>query len=316
MPVPQISVLMSVRNGLRYVDAAVNSILTQTFADFEFIIVENGSTDGTAEALERWAAKDSRIRLLRNPKDENQSGGLNYGLRACRAAWVARMDADDIALPDRFARQIAFVSENPDVKATSCLAYYIDAQSRRVGKSVSDLTSREVFERYMAEGRSPGLMHPGALIETELLKRLGGYRPQFEPANDIDLWCRVADHGVVLVQPEYLIEYRVHGGSGIARAFSLSLQKAIWARDCMRARRSSTPEPTWEQFVAGRRSAPWWLRLNRWRKANAKRLYRQSALDRISSQMFPAVIEMSAAALLQPTYAVRRLIGQRYRESD
>ena len=305
---------MSVRNGLRYLDAAVESILAQTYSNFEFIIVDNGSTDGTLEALTKIAAQDERIRLLRNTGNQSQSDGLNLGLQACRGAWIARMDADDVALPDRLARQLAFVKENSDLKAVSCLAYYIDAKSRRVGKTFHDLTSREVFERYMSEGRAPGLMHPGALIDTTVLKRLHGYRSAFEPANDIDLWCRISDHGVVLVQSEYLMEYRVHGGSDIAKSFSVALQKALWARNCMRARRSGKPEPAWEAFLAQRRSAPWWLRLNRWRKAKAKQLYRQSALNRISSRVFQAVLEMIGATLLQPNYAVMRLIGQLYRE--
>ena len=316
MKPPQISVLMSVRNGLPYLEAAVNSILNQTFRDFEFVIVDNGSKDATPEAVERMAAADPRIRFFRNTGDLSQSGGLNRGLAECRGTWIARMDADDIALPERFDRQMCFATSNPDVKATSCLAYYIDARSRRVGKTFHDLTTREAFKNYKEEGRAIGLLHPGSLIEARTLIGLGGYRPAFDPANDIDLWCRISDRDVVLVQPEYLMEYRIHGGSDIAKSFRLSHQKSLWGRDCMRARRAGNPEPSWEEFLEERRRAPWWVRLNRWRKANAKRLYRQSALDRISSQTLRAWLEMGAAALLQPTYAIVRAFGQRYREQS
>src|SRR5690348_9894687 len=106
----RISVLMSVRNGIRYLDAAVESILAQTYSNFEFIIVDNGSTDGTVDAITRMASRDSRIRLLRNTGNQSQSDGLNLGLQACRGAWIARMDADDVALTNRFERQLAFVT--------------------------------------------------------------------------------------------------------------------------------------------------------------------------------------------------------------
>jgi len=310
---PTISVLMSVRNGLPYLETAIRSILSQTFDDFEFVIVDNASTDGSIELVERLAAADSRIVFLRNARDLGQSGSLNRGLEICRGAWIARMDADDAALPARFESQLAFVRDNPDVKATSCLAYYINAKDERVGKTFHDLTTREALRRYRNEGRAIGMLHPGALIEKNTLVRVGGYRPAFDPANDIDLWCRISDDAAVLVQPEYLMEYRVHGGSDIARAFRLSLQKTLWARDCMRARRASKPEPVWEDFLAGRKNASWWLRLNRWRKANAKRLYRQSALNRISSHAFRSLVEMGVATLLQPAYTLRRIKGQLYR---
>lgn len=313
MPDPKISVLMSVRNGMPYVEQAIRSIIGQTFQDWEFVIVDNASKDGTIELIENIARSEPRIRFFRNEADLGQSGGLNRGLEYCRGQWIARMDADDQALPNRLERQMAFIGENPDVKATSSLAYYINSEGRRVGKTFHDLTTRMAFERYRSEGRSIGLLHPGALVNRAVMSQLKGYRPSFDPANDIDLWSRISDHHLVLVQPEFLMEYRVHGGSDIARSFHLSIQKALWARNCMRARRSGKPEPGWEEFLEERSNAPWWLRLNRWRKATAKRLYRQSALDHITSQPVRSFMEMSGAALLQPTYAINRIKGQLYR---
>src|ERR1700730_10409729 len=111
---PEISVLLSVRNGLPYLRDAVASIMGQTVTDWEFIIVDNASTDGSAAVIEEIAAREPRIRLVRNPSDLGHSGGLNRGLEMCRGRWVARMDADDIALPNRFERQLAFLRQNPN----------------------------------------------------------------------------------------------------------------------------------------------------------------------------------------------------------
>ncbi|HEX4341984.1 MAG TPA: glycosyltransferase family A protein, partial [Verrucomicrobiae bacterium] len=112
---PKISVLMSVRNGMPFVQQTVPSIVRQTFLDFEFVIVDNCSTDGSREYLQKVAALEPRIRLVLNEKDLGHSGGLNRGLAECHGPWIARIDADDIALPNRLERQFAFVNENPDV---------------------------------------------------------------------------------------------------------------------------------------------------------------------------------------------------------
>ncbi len=307
---PAISVLMSVRDGRPYLESAIESIRSQTYCDWEFIIVDNASSDGTPEIIHRIAQADPRIHFVENLRDLGHSGGLNRGLELCRAPWIARMDADDIASPNRLERQLAFVQANPDVKTISCLAHYIDSAGQRVGKTVTDLVTREAFTRYQKDRLCIGLLHPGALIERNLLTAIGGYRPEFGPANDIDLWCRISDHGLILVQPEYLMEYRIHGASLSAQSFELARLKHLWARDCMIARRGGQPEPSWEAFLENRSNAPWPTRLNRWRKMHAKRLYRQAAQHRVGAKSARGLIEMSAAALLQPGYTIPRLRGQ------
>ena len=314
MSIPEISILMSVRNGLPYVDETIASICAQTFRDWEFVIVDNDSTDGTPAVLKRWAAADLRVRIVRNSGDLSHSGGLNRGLESCSSRWVARIDADDVALPDRLDRQLAFLRANPDISVASCLAYYIDEKSRRVGKTFHDLTTREAFARYREQDLAIGILHPGAIIDRQLLCRLGGYRSAYDPANDIDLWARIADTGaLILVQPEYLMNYRVHSRSETAQDFAYARLKYQWARDSMRARRKGHAEPTWEDYVAQRGAAPWWIRLNRWRKTHARRLYRAAAQSMMTSREIRALAEAGAATILQPSYTLPRLKGQRLR---
>jgi glycosyltransferase involved in cell wall biosynthesis len=308
---PEISVLMSVRNGHPHLARAVASILAQTFSDFEFVIVDNASDDGSAEYVDAVARRDARIALLRNERDLGHSGGLNRGLAECRGEWVARMDADDVAMPGRLARQLAFVRENPDVEATSCVAWYIDGAGRRAGRTVVLLATREDFERFRRENVPIALLHPGAFIRRSLFQSLGGYRGEFDPANDVDLWCRIADRHLILTQPEPLMEYRIHGASVSASKFEHGRLKQLWARDSMIARRAGQAEPSWEQFLAGRRAAPWWTRLDRWRRMNAKRLYRQAAQDHLGARHIRSVVEMAAATALQPEYTLPRLRVQR-----
>jgi glycosyltransferase involved in cell wall biosynthesis len=305
-----VSVLMAVKDGLPYLDAAVASILGQTFTDFEFVIVDDASADGSRERLERAAARDPRIVLLRNERNLGQSEALNRGLAECRGEWVARMDADDVALPTRLERQLVFMRENPDVDATSCLAWYIDAAGRRTGRTVSDAVTREQFRYLREHNLAIGILHPGALVRREVLAAVGGYRSAFDPPSDIDLWCRISDAHLILVQRETLMEYRIHNTAMSASRYEQTRLKSLWARDCMIARREQRPEPSWESFLEERRSAPWWLRLNRWRKMRAKRLYRQSAQHYVAAHPVTFARDILLAVLLQPEYALPRLKAQ------
>jgi glycosyltransferase involved in cell wall biosynthesis len=302
---------MSVLNGLAYLEEAVESIRAQTIHDWQLVAVDNGSTDGTSDYLMRLAHEDDRITYMHLAAPLSHSAGLNAGLDSCRGDWIARIDADDRALPQRLERQLAYVEANPDIDVLGCLAYYIDHAGRRVAKTSHDLTTREVFARYQSTNEAIGILHPGALIRRDTLVSLGGYRPEFDPANDIDLWARVVDAGgLVLVQPEYLMEYRVHTASQVARKFELAHLKYQWSRASSAARREGRPEPTWSEFQAAWSAQPARVRANRWRKRRAKQLYREAALDWIGGRRVRAVVRLAYGTALQPRYTLRRARAQ------
>ena len=302
---------MSVRNGMPYVKKTVPSILGQTFLDFEFVIVDNCSTDGTREYLQSVAAVAPRIRLLLNEHDLGHSGGLNRGLAACQGPWIARIDADDVALPNRLERQLAFVNENPDVVVTSCFAYYINQFGHRKSRTFLEITTRDVFRDYMARNEAIGLLHPGVLMRRDVVQSLGGYREQFGGANDIDLWNRISEKGhLILAQPEYLMEYRVHPGAISSSKFLDSRLKYEWVRECMLARRAGKPEPTREEFLKKWNSADFATRVNRHRKIIAKMYYRKAGEYLITGKLIRGAAYFATSSLLQPGYVWSRISGQ------
>lgn len=302
---------MSVRNGLPYIRQTVPSVLGQTFTDFEFVIVDNASTDGTPGYLREVAARDERLRVFLNERDLGHSGGLNRGLAECRGEWVARIDADDIALPQRLERQWAFVHEHPEVAVTSCLAYYINQAGVRKGKTFHDLTTVAKFREYVARNAPIGLLHPGVFMRRDVATATGGYREAFGAANDIDLWARISERGhVILVQPEHLMEYRVHPGAIGSRKLLEARLKFEWARACLVARRANQPEPTWDAFQRAWRNVPLGQRLNRQRKFFAKACYRRAGENYVFGRPIRSAGLFALAALLQPGYAVSRVRGQ------
>jgi hypothetical protein len=248
--------------------------------------------------------------LLRNDSNIGIVGSLNRGLAQCRARWVARMDADDRALPQRLERQLNFVRANPDVLTTSCLAHYIDPHGRRIGATTSDLTTRDDFDRYMAEAEPIILIHPGALIRLDVVVEAGGYRAEFNPAEDIDLWARLSERGLLLVQPEYLMEYRVHAASAMGQFHEKARIKHEWSRLCMIARRSGRPEPTWSQFEREWQHAPIWQRVYRNRRLLAERIARGGRQDIASGRRTAGIGKLALSAMLRPVYSAPRLRSQ------
>jgi glycosyltransferase involved in cell wall biosynthesis len=307
---PLVSVLMSVRNGMPYVRETIDSILAQTFQDWEFVINDNASNDGTVEYIESRAREDARIRFYPSARNLGCAGGFNRAFAHSSGRWVAIIDGDDRALPNRLERQLAFVASHPDIKVASCLAHYIDQEGRRVGKTAHNLTSPEAFRRYMETNEAIGILNPGAFIDRDAFVEAGGYRDEFFPAEDIDLWARISERGMILVQPERLMEYRVHAGSSVTQSFMAARMKYEWSRRCSAARRSGRPEPEWQAFLAEWHAEPWPRRLNRWRKINAKRFYRVAAYHWISRRRFVAALEFGVGTVLQPRYTLQRLSQQ------
>lgn len=303
---------MSVWDGMPYIPHTVRSVLGQTFADFEFVINDNGSTDGTREYLTEIAKSDSRVRLIFSDSNLGHSGGLNRALAECRGEWIARIDADDVAHETRLQRQLDFVGQYPELRVASCLAHYIDASGKRIAKTYHDLKTPADFKRYMDEGEAIGLLHPGAFMHAVTIRSVGGYREFFGAANDIDLWARVAESGgLILVQQELLMEYRIHPDQISAAKFTEARMKYEWSRECSRARRSGLAEPSWAQFVTSWDSVSLPTKLNRWRKLHSKRLYRDAGVRFACGHRTSAVWRFICAAALQPSYAVKRITGQK-----
>lgn len=311
--VARISVLMSVKNGERFLDEAILSILNQTYREFEFIIVDNASVDSSASIIRAHSEIDPRIIFIQNEVDLGHSGGLNRGLEVCRSAWVARMDADDIAYPNRLERQISFLEKNKDVVVTSCLAYHINEHGNTISKTYHDLTTRESFTRYMKANEAIGLLHPGAVIRRDTLMAVGGYRQEFGGVNDIDLWARISERqdGLILVQPEYLMKYRVHANSLGAHNYLETRLKYEWARVAMRARRVGRNEPSWDEFLSTWNNAPLHVRLNRCRKTYAKYLYRSAGVEYSNGRRVKLLINLIGAFCLQPAHVLNCLKGNR-----
>jgi glycosyltransferase involved in cell wall biosynthesis len=226
---PHISVIMPVYNAAPFLSQAVESILAQTNPNFEFLIFDDGSTDGSIDILNRFAKSDSRINLHLG-QHRGYSPWLNEGLKAARGDYIARMDADDIALPDRFALQVDFLRNHPEVVVVGGLVLAIDADGDPIYPWQFPMTHDEIDADILV-ARTGGLIHPTTMIRRRAMLDVGGYRTDFEPAEDLDLWLRLAETGKLANLPQQVLYYREH---------ALSVSKVKQDRQWAQAQRAIT----------------------------------------------------------------------------
>lgn len=207
--IPRVSVVMAAHNVGPYVEAAVNGILRQTYADFELIVIDDGSTDDTWEVLTRLAAQDGRICLERNRVNLGISATRNRGTAIARGELLAIVDADDISLPYRLEKQVAYLDEHPEIGVVGGqLLTFLEKEGEFLPASALFALTPGHAAWHLHFARP--VMHPTAMLRRSLLIKVGGYRPEYVIAGDCDLWQRLGRHTKMANLPDILIHYRRH----------------------------------------------------------------------------------------------------------
>jgi glycosyltransferase involved in cell wall biosynthesis len=199
---PKVSVVMPVHNARRFIDQAIRSILSQTFANFEFVIVDDNSTDGSVEISHEWARQDDRIRVFENKSRLGHSATSNLAVSLARSKYIARMDADDISHPQRLDSQWQVLSRSTDIVLVGTLADGIDAEGRQV-------RPRDRW-RIIKHSRFAPFAHGSIIFRKEVFDAVCGYRGSAMRVGDQDLYHRMARKGRMLTLPEALYHYRYH----------------------------------------------------------------------------------------------------------
>jgi glycosyltransferase involved in cell wall biosynthesis len=202
---PAVTVLMPAYNAGSLLRQAVDSILAQTFTDFECLIIDDGSRDGSVEALQTIG--DPRLRIVLNPRNLGLVATLNYGIELARAPLIARMDADDISLPDRLHCQVEAFRLRPGLGLLGSWAEVIDAAGRTAGHIQLPIEHRQIA---LAMLRDNVFVHPSVMVRASVLRDLGGYPVDFPAAEDYAMWLRILLRHEVANLPKTLVQYRIH----------------------------------------------------------------------------------------------------------
>jgi len=243
MTTPAISVAMSVHNGERFLSAAIESVLNQSFGDFELLLLDDGSRDESPAIINGYAARDARIRpILR--ENRGLIASLNQLIGEARAPIVARMDADDICKPERFARQIGFMAANPDYGVVGCWTEDIDEHGGPFTVSGPEHPANHEDFLVAIENGWPLICHPAAMFRKDLVVAVGAYHGAFRHCEDLDLWLRLASVTRLCSIPERLLRYRHYPEQVSSRHATEQQIGAAVARLAYAERLAGLPDPT------------------------------------------------------------------------
>jgi glycosyltransferase involved in cell wall biosynthesis len=196
---------MSVYNGEKYLRYAINSIINQSFSDFEFIIINDASTDNTGKILGEY--NDNRIVIINNEKNLGLTKSLNKGIAVAKGKYIARMDADDISMPERIEKQVGFMENHKDVAILGTDYYPIDEAGRRINaKLMRPISSTEIKRNLF---KFNPFIHSSLMIRREVLKEVGYYDERFKKAQDYELCLRILSKYEGYNLPEELIAFRI-----------------------------------------------------------------------------------------------------------
>lgn len=226
---------MPVHNGQRWLDQAIESILAQTFTDFELVAMDDGSTDDTWNILQRWLKADQRIRAWRNSIPSGIALSSNRVISETQSPLVARMDADDIAHPDRLLKQVEVMGADPALVLVGTLAEGIDEKG--------DLVRPRDRGRLLKEGPFAPFPHGSVMFRRQTFDEIVGYRAEAEGFEDLDMFLRMSTAGKVAVIPEALYRYRYHPGNTVIALSPKKRTTAIAMRNQVIAKALAVPSP-------------------------------------------------------------------------
>lgn len=298
-------------NSGTFLRGSVLSLLQQTKIPDRIIVIDDASTDESINTIIDLE-KSGKIEIHKNPINLGKAESLNHAFNNINADYFILQDADDISLPQRIDKQVAFMESDKNLGCSCSFIQYINKQGSSIGKGMLDLNSEDKLKDYLAGDEPFGLLCPSAIIRSTVVKDSNlQFRGRFWPADDIDLWNRIAEAGwLVLAQPEVLVQYRIHGNSAVSSNFIRSRMQFEWVRACLRERRKGRPEPDHEEFMKSWNSISLIHRMNRSRKIISKGMYRSGGFAVAERKYLSAFMLLSSAIILAPKYSISRLIQQ------
>jgi glycosyltransferase involved in cell wall biosynthesis len=308
---PALSIVMPAYNVERYIDRAIDSVLAQTFADFELVIVDDVSTDRTWEIISDRARADRRIKPYRAENNAGVGPTIHHGIELARAPLIGRLDADDMSTPDRFEKQIALLKANPHYAVVGTFASHINESDDVLSLSPTGPASEDEYNELRARGEPTMVFGGSALFTRELYDRVGGFDPQLVNAEDLDLFDRMSDHGPVVAVPEPLLLYRLHGNSNVRRTFFEGRQIHRWVRSRREARNRGEEAMGYAEYQAWEASRAPWRRAGTWLEDRAQLYYREAGMAYGNGDKKGFGVNLTRAFLANPPWVLRRLWNQR-----
>jgi glycosyltransferase involved in cell wall biosynthesis len=296
-----VSILMPVYNGMPYLRQAIESVLAQTLTTWQCVIVNDGSRDGTRDYLA--SLNDERFLIL-HQENAGISAAINKGLQHCTARYIARLDADDIALPTRLAEQVAFLDAHSEVALVG--TQVVPMGECGAGSSLNLPTEHDVIMGDLLAGRH-AVAHSSAMIRTDLLGELGGYW-SLPFGEEYDVMLRIGEVAQLANLDRVLLQYRVHRDSMNGSAMRRMRTSVLYACESARRRQAGMPPTSFDDFQARRNSRPPWERLAETVDIHARNQYRAALAELYGGRRVRGAARLAWAAACAPRLTFERII--------
>lgn len=309
---PELSIIMPAWNAEPFMGAAIDSVLAQSLEDFELVIYVDVSNDRTVEIAREYERSDRRVRVVESDERGGMCVALNRAISVARGSLIGRMDADDLAAEDRFARQVALLGSNPEVVVVGSNALHINREDEVLGLSIAGPVSIEDFTQRRRRGEITMVLDGTSVLRRDVFQAAGGYDPELSAAPEVDLHCRMAAYGAVVAIQDPLLLYRLHPGSSVATQFfeGRSVHRFVEARE-QSILSGSTPQ-TYREFVKAESEASTWRRIRIRLDDLGQFHYREAGVHLSEGRKSAAVMSLLRAFVVSPAFVVRRAWRRRF----
>ncbi|MEM0962879.1 MAG: glycosyltransferase family A protein [Bacteroidota bacterium] len=297
------TVVIPVYNGMPYLPETVDSVLAQTYASFLLLLVNDGSTDGSAAYLD--SLRDERVQVW-HKENTGLCDTLNRAIRSCETELVARLDQDDVSVPTRLAEQVAYLDAHPE---TDCVLTQVSRISSSGREFAAYRTGDDTHAQPYDSSVFGCIANSTLMIRQRAFEAAGGYRPELYPADDYDLLLRLEERGRTVVLNEPLVKYRVHEEAGTFATFAEMDVLTAYAEAASRQRAHGQRELPLEEFRRQYAQAAWPSRLGRAASRRGRRAFRRAGARIGEGQLVQGAGDLMTAVLLAPVFSVDRLTG-------
>lgn len=297
---PRVSVLTTVYNGMPYLPMAVESIFNQTFSDFNYIIVDDGSNDATPAYLATLT--DPRIKII-SQANSGTGPAAQHGLKYCTGQYIARMDADDYSMPTRLEEQVAYMDAHPEVGLLGC--QMAPMGHKGVGRNLEMPTNHEKIFSDMMAGRH-GIAHSCLLIRDSRLREVGGYWT-LPLQDEWDMTLKVGEISKLANLNKVLFHYRVHSGSLNGTGMRRMRFSIDYSIECAHRRQQNLPPISHTDYAKQMELRPWWQKVAESIELHARSHYRLAIAERQGDHPIRGTLRLAWAATCSPTLTIQRM---------
>jgi glycosyltransferase involved in cell wall biosynthesis len=297
---------MAAYNAELYIREAIESVLAQSWRDFELIVVNDCSKDSSQQIADEYAKTDSRIRVISHEKNGGVAAARNTGLFAAQRPWIVIQDSDDTMMPERLATYVRMIAEQPDVIAWAGDNWVVSSNGERLYIEQIGSSSREAFDEMRCNFEPTLFSDPTFAYRRDLGVAIGGYNPKLT-ACDLDFMDRLSDHGVMLRIPEILTNYRVHGSSTTQSKFQGNILSLRYVYHRRQQLSKGLPAPTYEEFLEWFNAQPAQVR-KQWERVDLSRMYRAQLPQYLGRKQYvQAGVNLIKAAIYHPGWFVDKV---------